>query len=65
MKVKDLIKLLEKQNQEANIYVSCQGYTNLCDDDTETRLCKINKDNYVLIDNCWLEVGISLEQIED
>lgn len=54
MKVKDLIKLLEKQNQEANIYVACEGYTNLCDDEC-TRLYRLNQNTLILSDTCHID----------
>lgn len=64
MKIKDLIKLLEKQNQEANIYVGCEGYNNIFDCEATTKLCKLNDDNFILCDDTIIEVSRNCEEIE-
>ena len=61
MKIKELIKLLEKQNPDANIYVACEGYCNAFDKDSQTLLTKINEENYVLKDDCYTTISIELE----
>ena len=65
MKIKDLMKLLEKQNPDANIYVACEGYSNAFNDDSETQLAKINKDNFVLKDDCHTTIEASCEVIKE
>jgi len=65
MKVKELIKLLEKQNQEANIYVGCEGYNNVFDDDNPTILCKLNDNNIILCDDSRIEITRFLKEIEE
>ena len=65
MKVKELIKLLEKQNQEANIYVGCEGYNNVFDVESTTILCKLNDDNFILCDDSRIEITRFLEEIKE
>lgn len=64
MKIKELIEMLSKLNQDANIYVACQGYSNAFDDDNNTLLVKINKDNYVLADECKVCIDIDVEEVK-
>ena len=69
MKVKDLIKLLEKQNPDANIFVACEGYCNAFDSDkyNKTRLAKIDDENLVLKDGCHttIEISVHCEDIKE
>ena len=55
MKVKDLIKLLAQEDFEEEIYVGCEGYTNVKQEDNKTRLVKI-KGNLILSDFCHITI---------
>lgn len=64
MKIKELIKILEKQNPDANIYVGCEGYNNVFDCETTTKLCKLNDDNFILCDDTRVEICRNCEEVE-
>lgn len=60
MKVKDLIKQLAKEDFEKEIYVGCQGYTNINEEDNKTRLVSI-RGNLILSDCCHITIEESEE----
>lgn len=59
MTVKTLIKMLQEQNQEAEIFVSCQGYNNYSHDKqtykTDDNTYLLKKDGKLFIaDTCHI-----------
>lgn len=53
MLVKELKELLNKCNDESNIFVGCEGYSNYMDSESDTNLLIDDLGNYILVDNCY------------